>query len=76
MDDVAAVILVGGKSSRMGQDKALLPYKGKRLVDVVADTIRAAGISRVYVSGKIAEYQVFLICFQGAARLAASVPVF
>ena len=59
MDDLAAVILVGGKSSRMGQDKALLPYKGKRLVDVVADTIRAAGISRVYVSGKIAEYPSF-----------------
>jgi molybdopterin-guanine dinucleotide biosynthesis protein A len=59
MNDVAAVILVGGKSSRMGQDKALLPYKGKRLVDVVADTIRAAGVSRVYVSGKIADYPSF-----------------
>ena len=59
MDDVAAVILVGGKSSRMGQDKALLPYKGKRLVDVVADTIRSAGVSRVYVSGKIADYPSF-----------------
>lgn len=59
MDDLAAVILVGGKSSRMGQDKALLPYKGKRLVDVVADTIRAAGVSRIYVSGKIADYPSF-----------------
>lgn len=59
MDNIAAVILVGGKSSRMGQDKASLPYKGKRLVDVVADTIRSAGISRVYVSGKIADYPSF-----------------
>lgn len=59
MDDLAAVILVGGKSSRMGQDKALLPYKGKRLVDFVADTVRAAGVSRLYVSGKIADYPSF-----------------
>lgn len=56
MDDVAAVILVGGKSSRMGQDKALLPYKGKRLVDVVADTIRDAGIKDIYISGAIDGY--------------------
>jgi molybdopterin-guanine dinucleotide biosynthesis protein A len=59
MDELAAVILVGGKSSRMGQDKASLPYKGKRLVDVVADSIRSAGVSRIYVSGKIADYPSF-----------------
>ncbi|MFO1242050.1 MAG: NTP transferase domain-containing protein [Rickettsiales bacterium] len=44
MDELAAVILVGGKSSHMGQDKASLPYKGKRLVDVVAKVVREAGI--------------------------------
>lgn len=59
MADLAAVILVGGKSSRMGRDKATLPYKGKRLVDVVADAVRGAGISRIYVSGKIADYPSF-----------------
>jgi molybdopterin-guanine dinucleotide biosynthesis protein A len=59
MDELAAVILVGGKSSRMGQDKASLPYKGKRLVDVVADSIRSASVSRIYVSGKIADYPSF-----------------
>lgn len=56
MIDLAAVILVGGLSSRMGQDKATLPYKGKRLVDVVADAVRAAGIPRIYVSGMIDGY--------------------
>lgn len=56
MDDLAAVILVGGKSSRMGQDKASLPYKGKRLVDVVADAVREAGIENIYVSGEIDGY--------------------
>lgn len=56
MIDLAAVILVGGKSSRMGRDKATLPYQGKRLVDVVAETARAAGIPRIYVSGMLDGY--------------------
>lgn len=56
MNNIAAVILVGGKSSRMGQDKASLPYKEKRLVDVVADAVREAGIENIYVSGEINGY--------------------
>lgn len=56
MHDIAAVILVGGKSSRMGQDKASLPYRGKRLVDIVADSVREAGMPIVYVSGKLEGY--------------------
>lgn len=56
MSDLAAVILVGGKSSRMGQDKATLLYKGKRLVDVVADAIREARAKNLYVSGEIDGY--------------------
>lgn len=56
MAELAAVILVGGKSSRMGRDKATLPYKGKRLVDVVAGVVREAGIENIYVSGEIDGY--------------------
>lgn len=56
MNEIAAVILVGGKSSRMGQDKATLPYKGKRLVDVVAEVVRQAGITSIYVSGEMEGY--------------------
>ena len=33
IDSVTGVILTGGKSSRMGKNKALLPYNGKRLMD-------------------------------------------
>lgn len=35
-----AVILSGGRSSRMGQPKALLPFGSARLIDHVADRIR------------------------------------
>ncbi len=52
MTDMAAVILVGGQSSRMGRDKALLTLHGQRLLDVVADVVRDAGIEAVYLSGK------------------------
>lgn len=47
----AGVILVGGKSSRMGRDKALLPWHGRRLVDGIAEAFDAAGIANIYVSG-------------------------
>lgn len=54
--DIAGIILAGGKSSRMGKDKATLPWKGARLVDVVAGILREAGIADVYVSGAVEGY--------------------
>lgn len=56
MNKIAAVILVGGKSSRMGSDKAHLPLHGKRLADVVADAARASGVTDIYVSGEMDGY--------------------
>jgi molybdopterin-guanine dinucleotide biosynthesis protein A len=35
-------VLVGGNSSRMGRDKAMLPYRGERLVDYIAREVRGA----------------------------------
>jgi molybdopterin-guanine dinucleotide biosynthesis protein A len=57
MDKTAAVILAGGKSSRMGRNKALLPLRGVRLIDTVADAISAAGITNIYVSGAVPGYR-------------------
>jgi molybdopterin-guanine dinucleotide biosynthesis protein A len=49
-EDITGVILVGGKSSRMGRDKALLPLHGTILLDKVLDTLRS-GLQRVILVG-------------------------
>lgn len=49
-DDITGVILVGGKSSRMGRDKAMLPLYGTILIDKVLDTLKA-GLQCVILVG-------------------------
>ena len=44
-------LLAGGKSSRMGQDKALLKYKNKTFVDTLLEKARMLGIEEIYLSG-------------------------
>lgn len=46
---IAAVILAAGKSSRMGRNKLLLDFRGKPILDHVADQTAAAGISDIVV---------------------------
>ena len=48
-DDVAALILAAGESSRMGQDKALLDYRGKTFLATIIDNVREAGIAEIAV---------------------------
>ena len=47
---VAGIVLAGGRSSRMGRDKARLSYRGRHLVDWMADMLRAGGATETYVS--------------------------
>ena len=53
---IAGVVLAGGRSSRMGTNKALLPYRGRPLIEHMIDTLRQAGCSEVYVSGDVPGY--------------------
>lgn len=50
-DKYSLLLLVGGKSSRMGKNKAELLYKGKTFVQQLIDKSRALGITDIYLSG-------------------------
>ena len=50
------VVLAGGRSSRMGRDKALLPWEGRPLIEHQIDVLRAAGAQAIKVSGDRPDY--------------------
>lgn len=47
----SAAVLAGGKSSRMGRDKAALPFGGGTLLAHQAGKLRALGIADLMISG-------------------------
>lgn len=49
----SAVILAGGRSSRMGRDKAFLETGGQTWLARQIEVVRAAGATEVFVSGRI-----------------------
>lgn len=53
---IAGVVLAGGRSSRMGQNKAFLEYKGITLLDHMIRILKETGLSDIYVSGDIKDY--------------------
>ena len=46
-----ALILAGGRSRRMGRDKAQLPWQGGTLLDHLIDVLHRAGASGVQIAG-------------------------
>ncbi len=49
MKDTAAIVLAAGKSERMGQPKALLPWDGRTFIEVLLETIAASAIGDAVV---------------------------
>lgn len=47
----SAILLAGGKSSRMGCNKAELPFGGKRMIDHQIERLSMLGIDDVIISG-------------------------
>ena len=54
--DIAGVILAGGRSSRMRQNKALLDYNGQTLLDHMIALLQQSGLKDIYVSGNLKGY--------------------
>lgn len=50
------IILAGGRSSRMGRDKALLDWQGRPLIEHMIGLLRDAGIARIRISGDRPDY--------------------
>lgn len=50
-DKVSAIVLSGGLSSRMGQDKCDLKFDGETLLNVQIDKLKSIGITDIVASG-------------------------
>ncbi|MBQ1366659.1 MAG: molybdenum cofactor guanylyltransferase [Firmicutes bacterium] len=51
MEETSVIILAGGRSSRMGTDKAKLKLGGKTLLDLTVEKVQNLGISDIVISG-------------------------
>ena len=60
--DAAGFVLSGGQSSRMGSDKALLPFAGEPLIAHAVSTLREAGLS-VAIAGAASSARVNLAAY-------------
>jgi len=71
--------LIGGRSSRMGRNKALLPWCGRPLIEHLQTVLATAGVGNLKISGELAGYsciadqQAGLGPIGGLASVAAAV---
>ncbi len=56
---ITAIILAGGKSSRMGQDKGLLEFNGKPMIAHIIDNLKSSGVADIIIISNNQEYEKF-----------------
>ena len=70
MTQICGLLLAGGESSRMGRDKALLPWAGTTLLEHQLTTLRSTGAREVFISARDADKYAHagapIICDEGA----------
>ncbi len=59
MTNFSVVIQAGGKSSRMGQDKALSPFMGITLIEFILEQLEGFGDEQIIISNKPKDYKRF-----------------
>lgn len=72
---IAGVVLAGGRSSRMGENKALLDYNGQPLLDHMIALLKQTGLNDIYVSGNLEGYNCIpdTAPYEGPARAISDV---
>lgn len=70
---IAGIVLAGGRSSRMGANKALLQYRGRPLIEHMKDILHRSGCADVHISGSVPGYEGIadLAPHEGPARAIA-----
>jgi len=58
MENITGILIIGGKSSRMKQDKALLNYRGKPMAQWAVECLQAF-CDKVIVASNVAEHARF-----------------
>lgn len=57
--NITAIILAGGKSSRMGKDKAFVAFSGRPLIEILIDKISSVFGDLIIVTNKPALYRKY-----------------
>lgn len=74
-NDITGIILAGGKSSRMGVNKALLHFKGKTIIERIASLAKSVFSNVILITNHPEEYsflelEMFKDIYQGKGPLA------
>lgn len=69
MNNIIGVVLAGGRSTRMGKNKATLELKGKKLLDRMITLLNDAKCEDVYVSGDFEGYNCIVDVYKNKGPL-------
>ena len=62
--EITAIILAGGKSTRMKEDKGLVHFNGKMLVEVVIDAVKKITTNIIIITSTLAYKQFGCTCIE------------